>query len=1737
MSGLPRPQKNATLQHGAARLPRSEYLFDENPSLYFAFLDEVAASVALPPSNVTWQAALQAVKTTTADLLKPLSRKVMQLAVETRSYTAAVEATRQLSLPVQRLCEARRDAARTWAVVRAAPGSEPARAAVACSPEQLKELVEGAVFLPTDSGVWTAAAPVPASAGQLLPLDHPRDGGSSGAEVGVNVTLYGVLGTPSFAQWHGVVGTLLQSAVVRLVVAFRHVQPSAGQVWPTTRLSGYGVGLDVKRMEYKAVDDRDADHVAEELQNGQGVLQEWEGDGFHVEQALGGSLSPPPPLPEPDHPDKDALLLQAWGQVGAAATTYLHAVGQAGAAGEHGQLGQVDTDPLLALQRLTGNFPAVAHTLRAVTPHPRVGYESRWNRRFTGGQDLVLVNGRLVDATSPAFNFFQLLSTWQEEAAVLSGMAQLPLPGTAVTALRALGGAEEGGDPEAGDAPEPGADVLRVDVRRGARSAVFWLNNIERDAQFKSWKRSVSLLRQRSMRGMPPVRRNLYTALLVLDLSKPASLQALATASYFVQAGQPIRMGVVPVITPGSLGYAHVDPNSKRSVEALPKPSSRQRPATALQTALVFAAAVEHHGTSAGVAFLQQLAQVWMEASQAANRAAMLAQSDTPQAAVQLSLEDVITAYASSMKTFTDSWLSDSFRGEALQALEDADGALRKRLRRIAAYVAARGLPVPSITLNGRVHKGSDVAEGVQVALAADMQLFAELVAQRKLTDRMLKKTSPLSFLLERSITLPAYAPALFAEEQTSLPLAVPDNALWLDALPWLSGGDQPQASNVSVVAFADLDSREGMQLAASVLALATAPEAADASPDGKAEEDASFVPDARVTLVHTGSWKAHSPGAALGALLHCYLPARGTPAPAHEAARVIAATVDSLLTAEEVSVERVHEAAEAAAGAAAHPTISTCHTDAHKRTIGAAGGAVKASWAREVLQAATGAAPGSDGLGLSVNARLYWADGAGAHTLPRPEAALALDRAQKGGAVAALVAKHESFEFDDGLQVTQATATAAACAALAAYTAGGERRSLPERHMLGNHTLIQSRPARALQRTGVDIVAVLNPTSEAAQRAAPLLLLARDRLGADVRVYLTPTSDASDMPLQSYYRFVAPGVGKLVAGPQQALADRAFLSHLPPAPTLLTAKVYPPEAWNVQALSAQYDMDNLKLGLPGMPRTVHVTYELKNLLLAGQCEDLTHSKPPNGLQLELRGDSGRVSDTLVMQNLGYFQLKANPGVWDIALADGRAAELYEITQPPAADAAAHGALRRVQRSRFFVEPEDGEEAPAVSSQQVVVRDFLGQITQLRVRKQAGKEQEQLLATLGGDTGDSASAGGDLWTSVSSLFGSKKHGGSNETIHVFSLASGHLYERFLRIMMLSVTKRASRPVHFWLVENFLSPAFKNTIEYFAERYGFDVSFVTYKWPNWLNGQTEKQRIIWGYKILFLDVLFPLNVTKIITVDADQVVRADLAELWDMDLGGAPYGYTPFCDSRAETLGFQFWRSGYWKNHLGPRPYHISALYVVDLVRFRQTAVGDTLRSVYDQLSRDPNSLSNLDQDLPNFAQNQVPIKSLPIEWLWCESWCSDDSKAAAKTIDLCNNPLHKEPKLDMARRVISGPLFQESWVQLDAEVAAVLQQAEQGLPHGEPAKAAAQESAVKEATQWYSTHDVLSPWERVAAAEVGADGSTAVKEEDASPEHSTAPATKGAKGKKQGGKRSSKKSKAKRKGKAKRKKA
>lgn len=560
-------------------------------------------------------------------------------------------------------------------------------------------------------------------------------------------------------------------------------------------------------------------------------------------------------------------------------------------------------------------------------------------------------------------------------------------------------------------------------------------------------------------------------------------------------------------------------------------------------------------------------------------------------------------------------------------------------------------------------------------------------------------------------------------------------------------------------------------------------------------------------------------------------------------------------------------------------------------------------------------------------------------------------------------------------------------------------------------------------ENSSIHIDAVIDPLSPSGQKLSSLIRVLGKHVQPSMRIVLNPMSSLADIPLKNYYRYVLPTTDDFSSADYTVNGPRAFFSNMPLSKTL-TMNLDVPEPWLIEPIVAVHDLDNILLENLGDTRTLQAVFELEALVLTGHCSEKDHD-PPRGLQLILGTKSKpHLVDTLVMANLGYWQMKVSPGVWYLQLAPGRSSELYVLSE---------NSDQNHQKSL---------------SKRITIDDLRGKVVHLEVMKRKGKEHEKLLVVADDNDrltekkkGNHNSWNSNFFKWASGFIGGSeqskkdastlaehgKHGRHGKTINIFSIASGHLYERFLKIMILSVLKNTRRPVKFWFIKNYLSPQFKDVIPYMAQEYGFEYELVTYKWPTWLHKQKEKQRIIWAYKILFLDVIFPLSLEKVIFVDADQVVRADMGELYDMDIKGRPLAYTPFCDNNKDMDGYRFWRQGFWRDHLRGKPYHISALYVVDLAKFRQTAAGDNLRVFYETLSRDPNSLANLDQDLPNYAQHTVSIFSLPQEWLWCESWCGNTTKSKAKTIDLCNNPMTKEPKLQGARRIVS------EWSDLDME--------------------------------------------------------------------------------------------------------
>jgi UDP-glucose:glycoprotein glucosyltransferase len=558
-------------------------------------------------------------------------------------------------------------------------------------------------------------------------------------------------------------------------------------------------------------------------------------------------------------------------------------------------------------------------------------------------------------------------------------------------------------------------------------------------------------------------------------------------------------------------------------------------------------------------------------------------------------------------------------------------------------------------------------------------------------------------------------------------------------------------------------------------------------------------------------------------------------------------------------------------------------------------------------------------------------------------------------------------------------------------------------------------------------IVASIDPANELAQKWIPILKTLGDMEGVHLKLFLNPKQMLQELPIKRFYRYMLDARPTFNSdGSIDSL--KAQFSGIPKE-ALLNLGMDVPPSWLVAPEESIHDLDNIKLSTLSAGTDINAVYGLESILIEGHSRDTTMGgQPPSGAEVVLATEKDpHFADTIIMANLGYFQFKTNPGFYNIKLKSGRSQEIFSLdsagpkgwmAQP--GDETTEIALMSFQGATIFprLSRKPGQEtADVLTPEESLASELVGKGTD-KVNKFLGKIGLNFNSQKVFDKG-------------AELLGKTVKKGTQADINIFSVASGHLYERMLSIMMLSVMKHTKHTVKFWFIEQFLSPSFKSFLPHIAAEYGFEYELVTYKWPHWLRSQTEKQREIWGYKILFLDVLFPLDLEKVIFVDADQIVRTDMYELVTHDLEGAPYGFTPMGDSRTEMEGFRFWKTGYWSNFLRGRPYHISALYVVDLVKFRQLAAGDRLRQQYHSLSADPNSLSNLDQDLPNNMQFNLPIHSLPQEWLWCETWCSDADLATAKTIDLCNNPMTKEPKLDRARRQIP------EWNVYDEEVGAL----------------------------------------------------------------------------------------------------
>ena len=1297
-------------------------------------------------------------------LVSPLQLSALRLTLAVRSFAPLIEAHRSLAAVTAEAC-----GSSAWAVL--VPSGR-----VVCSPEDVTKATS------TDSE-WSGPSVDPIAESFRAGVDHEQaDASDDVGEGAVEATMYGRLGTSSFWALHDALVSSRGISALR----FRHGIPPPGASTATV-LQGYGVNLDIKNMEYQNLDDGAVAGGGDATDAPAVSFEEGEEVGGFVFSTL---LKRRPELGKGLSVLRQEMLDASEGG-GDMKVWRMKDLGLQAAASI-----SADKDPLRRLMAVAQDFPVHATPLSQVKVPKELRKEVEANAGSAymnggllgGGGSTLLVNGRPVDIGQNTFNLFALLRTIRDETRQLAKLAMLRLPRATAMALLDLG---TGGAPEEGSK----SGEVRVDIVKNSKGSIAFLNNLEKDAQYKKWPRSLRQLLYPSW-SLHTLSRNLYTFVLVVDPTSDAGLEALRAVEALHKNMYPVRFGVILTSKNAISDYR----KGGGPYEAPSAGGSLDPAAVASVPDMValFTEAKTAHSSAVAFSFLFEVATNLNKG---------------------FSCEEAIAAYAGAVSHATGSWTKSSFEAEARAALASlrAEGGANslavEALTNFTRFASSKGMPVNTYSVNGLLKQDLDLEQGLLTTLGAEQQQLQMMVHDGRLGDGRKgsdglppgKAKSVLSALMALPTVVDRYHP-LVSVPPSDLMFLLPSEAL-SEGLGYVHpAGTRTSPKAASVIVVGDWGSATGLDRLSEALRYLS---------DGDGEADAKTTRLAAV-LSPEATERAQPSTLALQAAFESVALSRDDAAVAFLSALVggvrSGRSLDATLTAE-----------AAAASGLGDLALATVHARISASPPGPFfnGGALIE---REIS--------------LSKSANVVVANGRcvflgeGEPFVSGDFGLLVgLELSRRAQRVVDIIAVAPAATADAVAEADwRSDAIAIGSAFLGQYTqVPREDVESSLEQISTKHTLLEFSPTAADGEASigsVSVTVVLDPLTEAAQRVAPLLLVLRDELRVPLRVLLLPQLQISEFPLSKFYRYV---VGSDVG----AVAPKAEFNDLP-RKHVLTLRIDAPEPWNVQSSKAAQDVDNLKCtesscgDTPEAGDVTAIGYTLKSLLAAGQCFDVRERKPPNGLQLTLRRLGGSEAvDTLVMQNLGYFQFSAAPGVWDLSLAEGRGRELFEVLGG------------------------EGDEPVAVASQDFITTGFYDTNIPLRVQKQSGKEALALLEDATSLAEVEADAQGGVLSALGNMFGSgsKAATKSDDTIHVFSLATGHLYERFLKIMMLSAVKRASMHVKFWLFENYLSPTFKDSVDAMAKEYDFEVGYVTYKWPSWLRQQTSKQRIIWGYKIL------------------------------------------------------------------------------------------------------------------------------------------------------------------------------------------------------------------------------------------------------------------------------------------------
>ena len=438
---------------------------------------------------------------------------------------------------------------------------------------------------------------------------HPTSSSENDEFVAI---LYGQVGTSAFASLYKSLKNSEINLIVRHMGFIPYEENNDANVAFPTVMQGYGVRLDIRNVEYKAFDDGPADNSKDGDANSDWNDAGHHPDQSARNEFLGGlnlrtifdrlQVDNTKPLATDLHALQTAAIRSHSFQLGSE-SIIPPAWQRRSLSMQAASLIVSSTDPLEALKGVSQNLPSVAHSLsniqisesfevlaeKATKIATKVGAISAgWGDAAFG----FYVNSREVNIERPSFNVFQLLNVLREEDAILRNLDLNVRPALKKAAFVFGSGKDNGSSAEwaalqsvrkmmdmgadklaemgksgdfsimnsltnesneddgINDDPdeEEASQIYRIDVGRGGKNAVLYLNDIEKDPEYSSWPTSMQeMLYRAQFGGAPTVRRNLFTMLLVIDPADGNPNPALDAVAQLLNAQFPLRLCVLIV--------------------------------------------------------------------------------------------------------------------------------------------------------------------------------------------------------------------------------------------------------------------------------------------------------------------------------------------------------------------------------------------------------------------------------------------------------------------------------------------------------------------------------------------------------------------------------------------------------------------------------------------------------------------------------------------------------------------------------------------------------------------------------------------------------------------------------------------------------------------------------------------------------------------------------------------------------------------------------------------------------------------------------------------------------------------------------------------------------------------------------------------------------------------------------------------------------------------------------------